>query len=108
MSDMVSGITVKKIDESVSNIYNCAEKINSLFNQFDNLIESTKGFYNCPNAVEYRKRYETIRQNFFIVNNNILKYSEKLLSVKDNYNKAYSNVNDFIAEQNKKEGNEII
>lgn len=106
MSDLVIGSSSKKIDESASNIYSCAEKINSLFNQFDELMESTKGFYNCENAEELRSKYFKVRQNFQIVNDNILNYVEKLMTVKSGFANKNSELTTFIGEQQVEKGNE--
>lgn len=105
-NDLIVGADAKKIDQTISNIYACADRINSIFNQYDELIEKTKRCYVCNNADDIRERYAYIRNNFKTINDNILKYVDKLMDVKSGFRVSTSNLTDLVNYQRMKEGNE--
>lgn len=86
MRDRLNGIEEKKIDRLVLDIVDYTEKINSTLNQIDDVMSTIKDYYVCENATMFEKKFTTLRDNFAIVQKNLLSYSTDLVKVKACYN----------------------
>lgn len=90
MESRLAGINEDKIDRLILDIYDYADKVNSIFNRIDELVDSTKDFYNCESAELFRNKFLEFKQNFKVVNENILGYAGEITSAKNNYKKRES------------------
>lgn len=79
----VVGINDAKIDGLVLNIYDYAQRIKDILNNVDDLIYETNNYYNCEEAVKFRNNFESIKDNFAVVTENILSYGDELVRVKN-------------------------
>ena len=78
MSETLSGINEEKI-------YDYADKINVILSSVEDLVDSTKEYYVCDSADLFRNRFLEFKDNFKIVNDNILSLTTEFTSVKNNY-----------------------
>lgn len=79
----VVGINDAKIDSLVLNIYDYAQRIKDILNNVDDLIYETAAYYNCEEAVKFRNDFESVKDNFSVVTENILSYGDELVRVKN-------------------------
>lgn len=81
-NNVVFGIDEPKIDQLAVEIVEVAERVNKKFLELDDLVSSTSSFYECESGTNFRNSFAKIKQNFPIVNKNILCYSSDLVKVK--------------------------
>lgn len=78
----VFGINEPKLDNLVLEIGEIAERIKAQFLELEDLVDGTVSFYECECGTNFRNSFAKLRQNFPIVNKNILCYSQDLVKVK--------------------------
>lgn len=76
------GVNEQKLNELVLEITDCATRLNAKFNLIESLINDTKMYFNCETADTFRSNFETLKENFPIVNKNIVNMSNDLVKVK--------------------------
>lgn len=85
MQNDVVGVNEKGIDNLILEIYDYVEKIKGQLNQFEDLVDSTKNFYQSESGENFRNRFVELKDNFQVVNDNILSYSVELSRVKEKH-----------------------
>lgn len=83
----VFGVNEPKLDLLVLDIGETAERISNKLNLIDKLVYDTSSFYECESGNVFRANFEKIKDNFPVVNRNILAYSADLVRAKG---KVYS------------------
>lgn len=76
------GINEGQIDSLVLSLYNCIEKINSCLNQIDNKFDSLSANFSCGTSKNILSKYASLSSQFPIINGNLLKYTDTLISTK--------------------------
>lgn len=86
MQDNLNGVNETSIDKLIMDICDLVERMNGTLNCMDELIDGTANYFVCENAHLFRQSFATVKNNFPIVNQNILEYTTDLVKVKMNYN----------------------
>ncbi len=92
MSNNVIGINETEINNLITEINDCSNKIKNIFQQINDQISNTKNFYDCKSATTLRNRYYKLDDDYIIVLNNLSSYSRDLLNLKSRYVNNISNV----------------
>lgn len=79
----IFGVNEPKLDKLVLDIGETAERISNKFNLIEQLVCDTSLFYECESGNVFRTDFEKIKDNFPVVNRNILTYSADLVRVKE-------------------------
>lgn len=82
---MIAGINVDGINSLINEIYEYAEKLKGEFNSIESELEYVKEFYNCSATANFSEKVQALKQNFTILNNNILDYTKDFSKIKKNY-----------------------
>ena len=78
----ISGINEDAIDKLVLDIFGYVERINQTLKNIDSLVNETSQFYVGESGNKFRNRFNELRANFPIVNQNLLSYTDDLIKVK--------------------------
>ena len=92
MQNNTIGINYLKIDKLILDIYDYSEKIQKTLDQISNIVDKTKDFYLCYEADCYRNKFSDFRQNFPVINKNIISYAEDLIRLKTNYQRTAGDI----------------
>lgn len=76
------------IDRYMLDVIECSNKIKTIFNNIDDLVEKLKSNYVCESASTLYKQYAEFNNNYSIIVKNILSYNTDLMSLKRKYNSA--------------------
>ncbi len=98
-NDAVVALNEAEIDKQMLDIIDCSNKIKTIFNKIDDLVEKLKTDYACESASTLYKKYEEFNDNYSIIVNNILSYNADLMSLK----KKYTSTLDDLTQQIKSE-----
>lgn len=90
------GINIDSIDKLILDIYNYAERINKTLNQISNVVDQTKSFYECDAANAYRRKFNSFRTNFSVIDKNLKSYADDLIKLKNRYQNVDRNITDTI------------
>lgn len=92
------GINLDSVDKLILDIYNYADRVSKTLNQIADVVDDTKKFYDCDAADEYRKKFNSFRTNFKVVNKNLVSYANDLIKLKN----RYQNMSDDMTQSIKK------
>lgn len=76
------------IDRYMLDVIECSNKIKTIFNNIDDLVEKLKSNYACESADTLYKQYAEFNNNYSVIVKNILSYNTDLMSLKRKYNSA--------------------
>lgn len=81
----ISGVNDQKIDLLIKDIYSYYDRIREIFNEVENIMDSTSTFYKSETANLIRHEFQQYKDKFYIVGKNILSYADDMEKVKKNY-----------------------
>jgi len=87
------------IDNVMLDIIEYATDINRILNNISDLISDTDKFFNCESGEEFRSKFEELKNDFPMMNENILSYNTDLLSVKVDYAKRVQQSVEILQDQ---------
>lgn len=91
------------IDKMILDIYDYADRINSIFNSIEDIIVGSSNYFVDDVANDFRYKFEQLKLNFPIVNYNIKSYADDLVKVKRSFSTATSDLTNIV----KKKTNEV-
>lgn len=80
-----NAISDEGIDKVMLDIIEYATEMNRILNSISDLIVDTEEFFDCESGDEFRKKFDELKNDFPMMNANILSYNTDLLSVKADY-----------------------
>ncbi len=86
-----TGINESKISIIKGEIQDYATRINSIFGDMTTLVEESKNYFNCESGDLFRNHFLLLKENFSVVNQNILNYADDLTNVQLHYQKKNEN-----------------
>ncbi len=87
----VTGINERKLTILKEEIQDYATRINSIFDDMTTLVEESKSYFNCESGDFFRNHFLLLKENFSVVNQNILNYADDLTNVQLHYQKKNEN-----------------
>lgn len=85
MEPKVTGISFEKTERFILDMYDYSEKISALFNNIEDVVNATNDSYVSDEAQMFRDKFLEFKDNFKIVNDNILSYADDLNRARHNY-----------------------
>lgn len=79
----IFGINEPKLDYLVLDIGETADRISNKLNLIDKLVYDTTSCFECESGNVFRTNFEKVKDNFPVVNRNILNYSVDLVKAKE-------------------------
>lgn len=83
----IVGIDKEKLKKIILNIYEYRDKINTIFNDVEYLIDETKQYYDSDDGDYFRQKLSQLCSNRSVVLSNIKSYCEDLEKVIHNFEK---------------------
>lgn len=83
----IVGIDKQKLKKIILNIYEYRDKINTIFNDAEYLIDETKQYYDSDDGDYFRNEFSKLCSNKAVVLSNIKSYCEDLERVIHNFEK---------------------
>lgn len=87
----VMGINSEKISKTISEIYEIADRLESLFDEAKSIMLNAEGYYVSESADKLFSNFDDFKTNFDIVIANVRTYGDDLTKVKDNFYNAFAN-----------------
>lgn len=84
MNDFV-GINESKLKKMSYELITYRDEIKSILTRYSDIVKKTNLYFNGEVATEFRKRFDDFSNNFLIVNNSFLTYSNDMISLIDSY-----------------------
>lgn len=91
-NNSVVAINEAEIDKCMLDVIECSNKIKSLFNKIDNLMETAKAHYVCSSSNILYSQYKQLSANYSTIIDNILSYNSDLLSLKRKYQTSFDDL----------------
>ncbi len=91
-----AGINEARLSKLKIEINDYAQRINNVFQCIGDLVDGTKLYFDCESGNLFRDHFDSLKENFAIVNQNILSYTEDLSKVEINYRKSIGGAVDEI------------
>lgn len=80
----IKGINEEALDKLIFDILEYIEKLNKEFEKVETLVTQSNDYYKSENATNILTKFKLSQNNFKIMINNLIKYSEDLAKVKEN------------------------
>ncbi|NLC48220.1 MAG: hypothetical protein GX758_02550 [Tenericutes bacterium] len=84
VSTVVNGINEPELNSLSMEILDNAELISELFDKIDSKIEELPEIYKSNSCLELINSYKDFRANYAVIKNNIVSYSDDLISLGNN------------------------
>lgn len=94
-----SGINESGIDKLILDIYDYSDKIKTILNSLEDLIDSTKSCYDSPDGNEFRAKFSLEKDSINNLISNILSYTEDLTLVKKDFKNISLNATEQVFQE---------
>lgn len=84
LNDVV-GINEVKLKKLSYELITYRDDIRNILSKYSDIIKKTELYFNGDVATEFRRRFNDFSNNFLVVNNTFLNYSNDMLSLIDSY-----------------------
>ena len=97
MNSNYIGINENQILAEISKITSNIERLDSRFNQIDQIIQNMGNSYNSNSSVTFKRKYDDIRQNYAIIKANMKSYIGDLNNLISGYKKFETTTADKVS-----------
>lgn len=82
MADVNIGVDNQAIDNLVLNIYDYADRLKKQLDDVETLVYDTSNYYHDQAADSCRKKFNSIKESFPVIYENVISYADDLVKLK--------------------------